>query len=164
MLIQGRHGSNSQDYKMEQIRLKTQLNDLKQKLIHKTQELNQIMRDVKTTKINELQTETQIYQKECLKLRGIAEQALGLAIGHGLVKQVKKNKVLKGFMRNMSPQTRGGIQSQATQEMPQYGQIHPFDFSATSSQQNINAKPIQLGSVDIEIDQMKEVRHVNSQL
>jgi len=58
-------------------------------------------RDIKHTKIQELQEETQVYQAECLKLRNISEQAVFLLIRHGLLPHVKVSKELKRFAKQV---------------------------------------------------------------
>lgn len=58
---------------MQKIRLIQQVSDLKARLSEKTKDFNRLQRDVKFTKIKELQQEIQLYQQECLKLRYISE-------------------------------------------------------------------------------------------
>jgi len=51
---------------------------------NKNQELQDLQRNIKSTKIYELQEELQIYRRECMKLRKISENAFQLVIKNGL--------------------------------------------------------------------------------
>jgi hypothetical protein len=50
----------------------------------KNQELEDLQRNIKATKMYELQEELQIYQQECIKLRKLSENAVHLLYQHGL--------------------------------------------------------------------------------
>jgi hypothetical protein len=77
------------------------VNDLKGKLGEKTKDFNRLQRDVKFTKIKELQQEIQLYQQECIKLRYISEQAILILRQNGLQCLLKPNKQLQAFAREV---------------------------------------------------------------
>lgn len=86
---------------MQKVRLIQQVNDLREKLGEKTKDFNRLQRDVKFTKIKELQQEIQLYQQECLKLRYISEQAILILRQNGLQSLLKTNKQLQVFAREV---------------------------------------------------------------
>ena len=58
------------------LKMKKQVNDLKELLQHKNEEIDELHKNMRITKCAELTEEVQIYQEECLKLRKVAEQAI----------------------------------------------------------------------------------------
>ena len=55
----------------------------------KNQELEDLQRNIKSTKIYELQEELQLYRRECMKLRKISDNALKLVIQNGQEAQLQ---------------------------------------------------------------------------
>lgn len=84
------------------LKMKKQTNDLKELLQSKNQEIEDLKRNIKSTKLTELQEEVQLYQKECLKLRYISEVSICILIQNGLQSQFKSNRRLKGFVKTIN--------------------------------------------------------------
>ena len=66
------------------LKLKKQLNEMKELLQQKSQEVIDLNKNMKSSKVQELQIETQVYQNECLKLRNVAERAVNILIRNNL--------------------------------------------------------------------------------
>jgi hypothetical protein len=65
---------------------------MKEIISSKTQELEDLQRNIKSTKIYELQEELHIYRRECMKLRKISENAYQLVIQNGLDNKLERTK------------------------------------------------------------------------
>jgi hypothetical protein len=63
---------------------------MKETISSKNQELEDLRRNIKSTKIYELQEELQIYRRECMKLRKISENAYQLVIQNGLDNKLER--------------------------------------------------------------------------
>ena len=63
---------------------------MKETISGKNQELEDLRRNIKSTKIYELQEELQIYRRECMKLRKISENAYQLVIQNGLDNKLER--------------------------------------------------------------------------
>lgn len=53
--------------------MKKQVNDMKELIQHKNEEIGELHKNMRITKCVELTEEIQIYQEECIKLRKVAE-------------------------------------------------------------------------------------------
>ena len=84
------------------LRMKKQVNDLKELLQHKNEEIDELQKNMRITKCAELNEEIQIYQEECLKLRKVAEQAIIILAQNGLSSLLEKKKLLKNFKKTMN--------------------------------------------------------------
>ena len=82
--------------------MKKQINDLTELVQSKNQEIEDLRRNIKSTKLTELQEEVLLYQKECMKLRYISELSVCILMQNGLYKQLKGNKRLKGFINTIN--------------------------------------------------------------
>jgi precorrin-2 methylase len=61
------------------INLKRQVQDLKDTLQNKDHEILLLNKDIKSTKIRELEMELRTYMQECLRLRAITQQSIKLS-------------------------------------------------------------------------------------
>lgn len=84
------------------MKLKKQTNELKEMMQQKNEEIDDLKRNIKSTKLQEIQEEVQLYQKECLKLRYIAEVSICILVQNGLESQLKKNRRLRHFIKTIN--------------------------------------------------------------
>lgn len=61
------------------INLKKQVQDLKDQAIDKDNEIVELKKDIKSTKIKELESELKTYMQECLRLRSVTEHAIKMS-------------------------------------------------------------------------------------
>jgi hypothetical protein len=73
------------------IKLKRQVYDLKDILMQKDHELIDLKKTLKSTKIRELEVEIKAIMQECLRLRGITENAIKLS-GELDVERMKRER------------------------------------------------------------------------
>lgn len=61
------------------IKLKRQVYDMKDAIAQRDHEIIDLQKTLKSTRIKELEIEVKMYQQECLRLRGITENAIRLS-------------------------------------------------------------------------------------
>ncbi len=61
------------------VNLKRQVQDLKDSIYVKDSDIADLKKEIKSTKIKELEIELKVYMQECLRLRGITDQAIKLS-------------------------------------------------------------------------------------
>lgn len=64
--------------------------------------IDDLKRNIKATRMTEVQEELKQYQKECLRLRFISELAISILLQNGLGDVLRKNKRLKNFLRTIN--------------------------------------------------------------
>lgn len=67
----------------------------------KNQRIDELQHDKKSTKLVELQEEAHAYQRECLRLRNVAELAMTTLIQNGLYSKLKSNKKVRNFAKTL---------------------------------------------------------------